>query len=503
MQDNIYAGYGKIATGDFYIPRKKLENELCSRILSYENFGSVSVVGMHRMGKSSLVYNAITQKAEDYYKKNIVIVSCSMDNYSNPEDFFRGIVEKVHETLEDHDDIDIRIESRYKKIENKISDSDLVINIQSFFKALLKLGKRVICVIDEFDYSRKLFADFKQGFSILRELAYQPEVNVTFIFVSRRMISELESQADISTLSNILGSPIYVRGYDENELEEYYKRSEAHGLLVLDDDKERIADMTGAQPYWLDILMYHYLESTDEDKSFEKIYDEYSGVFYREYEQLLKFLDEQNLLGKLYQIVIGPARDYTRSDVKKLLDYGIIRFKDEKAVLLSSGLNDYMRMKERTFDFYPLWNKTEHRLRKLLKLKLKERYGDDWDYKMRQSRYSGTLVGYLNQAISLQNKASNQRDLYVQNVPFTIIDGLTTSGIFCFYSEKYDWFQTALDMDINQFNKISQHISAARNPYQHNVDELINPTFKDLTKSYCELLNEKLDNYSKNFGISI
>ena len=49
---NIFAGYGKIVTGDLYIHRKALETELCNRTINYETYGSVSVVGMQRMGKS-------------------------------------------------------------------------------------------------------------------------------------------------------------------------------------------------------------------------------------------------------------------------------------------------------------------------------------------------------------------------------------------------------------------------------------------------------------------
>ena len=216
------------------------------------------------------------------------------------------------------------------------------------------------------------FSDFAEGFNILRELAYQPETNVTFIFVSRRMVTELESSADISTLANILGKPIYVKGYNEEELEEYYSRNELYGVSITDEDKAKVLEITGAQPYWLDILMYHYVENEGRNKDFESLFNENSGVLYNEYERLMSLLDEQHLLNKLYQIVIGPAYDYTKADVQKLYDYGLIGIENKQATLQSKKLLEYMRMKEATFDFYPLWNKTERRMRNLLKYKLKE-----------------------------------------------------------------------------------------------------------------------------------
>lgn len=99
--NNIFAGYGKIVTGESYIHRRELETELENRTLNYQNFGSVSVVGMQRMGKSSLAYNVFSARADEYYPKGILITSVSMNNYSNADSFFRGIVDSVYELIDD------------------------------------------------------------------------------------------------------------------------------------------------------------------------------------------------------------------------------------------------------------------------------------------------------------------------------------------------------------------------------------------------------------------
>ena len=459
---NIFAGYGKIVTGKLYIHRKALESELCNRTIKYDTYGSVSVVGMQRMGKSSLVYNTIVKKAEDYYDKGIVIINCSMNNFANPEAFLKGIVDIVYEALESHNGIDHKIERRYNRVVESDLEEGCVKNIQGFFKHLLKSGKRVVCVIDEFDYSRKLFANFSEGFNILRELAYQPETDVTFIFISRRMVTELESSVDISTLANILGKPIYVKGYNDGELEDYYKRNENFNISVSDENKKQVLNITGAQPYWLDILMYHFVESKNGNRDFESLFNENSGVFYNEYERFMLLLDEQHLLNKLYQIVIGPAYDYTKADVQKLFDYGLIRIENEQATLHSKKLFEYMRMKEGTFDFYPLWNKTERRMRNLLKYKLEKKYGLEWEDEIKK-RYiiSGchpmSLSGYLTSALGLQNRVKKQKDLYIQNASYSIIEALTTAGLFAFYVKEYKLFECVFGDDRAEFIRITKH----------------------------------------------
>ncbi|MBQ3335309.1 MAG: AAA-like domain-containing protein [Eubacteriaceae bacterium] len=452
--------------------------------------------------------NTIVKKAEDYYERGIIIINCSMNSFANPESFFKGIVDTVYEVLEDYDDIDVKIERRYNKVVEATLEEGCVKNIQSFFKLLLKSGKRVICVIDEFDHSRKLFSNFSEGFNILRELAYQPETDVTFIFISRRMIAELESSAGISTLANILGKPIYVKGYNDEELEDYYLRNEIYGISISEADKEQVLNITGSQPYWLDILMYHYVQSAGENKDFESLFNENCGVFYNEYERLLTLLDEQHLLEKLYQIVIGPAYDYTKADVQKLYDYGIIGIENGQATLQSKKLLEYMEMKEGVFDFYPLWNRTERRMRNLLKYKLKEKYGDTWEEQIKElyikpECHHMSLGGYLSTALDLQNKVSNQKDLYIQTASYSIIEALTTAGLFAFYVKEYKLFQTALGMDKNEFSKITAHLTKARNPYQHNNDDLIDPAFKSLTKGYCELLNKKIDLFEECENLTI
>lgn len=505
---NIFAGYGKIVTGKLYIHRKALESELCSRTIKYDTYGSVSVVGMQRMGKSSLVYNTIVKKAEDYYDKGIVIINCSMNNFANPEAFLKGIVDIVYEALESHNGIDHKIERRYNRVVESDLEEGCVKNIQGFFKHLLKSGKRVVCVIDEFDYSRKLFANFSEGFNILRELAYQPETDVTFIFISRRMVTELESSADISSLANILGKPIYVKGYNDEELEDYYKRNENFNISVSDENKKQVLNITGAQPYWLDILMYHFVESKNGNRDFESLFNANSGVFYNEYERFMSLLKEQHLLDKLFQIVIGPAYDYTKADVQKLFDYGLIRIENEQATLHSKKLFEYMRMKEGTFDFYPLWNKTERRMRNLLKYKLEKKYGLEWEDEIKK-RYiiSGchpmSLSGYLTSALGLQNRVKKQKDLYIQNASYSIIEALTTAGLFAFYVKEYKLFECVFGDDRAEFIRITKHLTRARNPYQHNNDDLMEPAFKNLTKGYCEWLNKNIDLFEKSENVAI
>ena len=499
--NNSFAGYGKIGTGESYIHRRELETELENRTLNYQNFGSVSVVGMQRMGKSSLAYNVFSARADEYYPKGILITSVSMNNYSNADSFFRGIVDSVYELIDDNDGVDVRLEKRYQRVaESKLSDGG-VKSIQGFFKYLLKSQRRVICVIDEFDYSRKIFAEFPEGFNILRELAYQPETNVTFVFISRRMVSELEASTGISTLANILGKPIYVKSYSDEDIRLYFSRLSKAGIRLSEDEKKELREITGYQPYWCDLIMNYYCNSVNAGISLDDVFDRNRGVLYTEYENMMKLLEEQSLLSPMFQIILGPAYDYTQSDVQKLYDYGIVHFENSRAKAISEKFYDYLKLREGSFDFYPLWNRTERNLRMLMKAKLREKYGENWEQRIKAAYIRPgtddgcqmTLSKFLRYAVDLQSRVERQTDLYIQNASFSIVEGLTTAGLFALYIREYSLFEPVFSMTKDEFRKMTDHIAKARNPYQHNNDNLIDPAFKNITRGYCELILKKID----------
>lgn len=80
--------------------------------------------------------------------------------------------------------------------------------------------------------------------------------------------------------------------------------------------------------------------------------------------------------------------------------------------------------------------------------------------------------------------------LYNHQLPISI-EELTTAGFFAFYVKEYELFHDVLLLDKNEFSKITAHLAKEKNTYQHNNDDLIDPSFKHLTKGYCELLNKK------------
>lgn len=532
---NRFANIGNVMTGDSYVHRNKLEKKLLERTVKYDDYGSINVVGLHRMGKSSLVYNALQAKADDFYDKNIIVAQISANETNSAALFFKNIVKAVYEVIDEHNDVDDKLTKYYEKCKNENIVTDGSSSLKHFFKIIKKFGKRVVCIIDEFDHSSELFSDFHEGFNILRQLASEPETCVAFVFVSRRLVEQIESKCEgISPFHNIL-EILYVKSFSSEEMDEYFGLNKDSGIDLSEDEQKKLIEITGGQPYWSDLMLKAYKEAKDsgKEKNLETIFGEKRKDIYAEYERMLHVLDEgKNKLGnKLYQIVFGPMEpDCTELDIDALYDYGIIVNKKDLK-LISDKFKEYMKLKERKFNFYHIWYKTETRLREILKNKLREEYKSNWekyitakyildhpeelkkllethfDKNNREKSgpcefegkkyyiYQYLLSSDLTEALNRKDDMEKAPDIY-NGVEITILEALYTKSLF--FLCEFEYWKLHLDEifgDKKKFIEKAKHLSEARNPYQHSNGKLLNIYYKRKTKEYCEALYDSMEKF--------
>ena len=344
MEYNRFAAIGNPMASDSYVHRENLEKKLLDRTVNYSEYGSINVIGLNRMGKSSLVYNTLEAKAEEFYKQNIVVVKITAREDDSADQFFKSIAKHVYKEMKKHQDLNDEIQEYYDDFTNENIEKDGPDNLEFYFESIKDSGKRVVCIVDEFDSSVKIFADYPEGFNILRQLAYEPETHVSFVFISTRPAEDLESRSEgISPFHNILDY-LFVKGYSEEEMEEYYKCNEESGVVLSDEEKKKLMSITGGQPYWSDIILKAYKEAKDngEDTDIETIFNQNKDCIYAKYQEMLNSID-RSLLNKFSQFVSGSSEsDYTRSDIQRLYNYGIIVDRDNLKVI-SEKFDEYCK----------------------------------------------------------------------------------------------------------------------------------------------------------------
>ncbi|MCR4791795.1 MAG: hypothetical protein K5871_03530 [Lachnospiraceae bacterium] len=512
--ENIYADYGNIINTSRYINREEAEAQVRARLLDNDAFGSMGLVGTQRIGKSSLAENVFKKNRKELLKDKVMVLDLVMYNYNTPDSFFRAIADQAFEILEDLDEVTSKLERRYNRIADSSVEETGGERIRSFFKQVVsEMGYRVICIIDEFDYSKKLFKDYPEGFFVLRELAYQPENKIGFLFLSRHLMAELEAGVgfDVSNFSNILLNA-YLSEYTDGELDKYFANLASAGVEVTDEIRNQYLDITGRIPFWMDILSFHYINSLEngDDESLYEIFEDHQEVFYGEFQKFFALLEDQDLLKALYQVVLGPmGDDATPRQITRLKNYGLIDGDEETGFrTISKYFRRFMVMKEQTVDFYPLWNRTEKLLRMTGAAGLKKKYGDDWEADLENvhvkpddsanghgnyKTIGDHILGAKRQIDDMKRKTAVYE---IDASEINLLNGTTTGGLASILKAEYnDCFRDVFRMPLGEFSPLIDKLTAARNPYDHNNDNLIRDDVKQETNENCSKLVKLMEAY--------
>lgn len=492
IKNNIYRDKGAIVSEKRYIHRE-IEQEVIGNLLDEDNYGSQSVVGMQRIGKSSFAYVCLKSRLDELFDNNrTIVIDITMSRFNDSEAFFLTIAKKTYNFLLKKGIYDEVLKSLLDMVNaDGIRDNGGEELLEFFNWVVSQMGYKVICIVDEFDKSKDLFIEYPEGFQVLRDLTYQPDNRVAFLFLSRRMVEELEHFAgyDVSNFANVLTTH-FLKVYSEKELDNYFDVLQGTGVIVTEQTKKEYIDLTGGYPYWMDILSAHYVDESS--KTLRDVYDEHELEFYKLFDGLFDLLEDQGLLNTLYQVVLGPmGEDATRDKILALCNYGMISVSEQGDYeTLSSNFRDYMLMKERTIDFYPLWNRAEKLLRKTICYCLEKEYGSDWDEKTYSKYTQGIyeqprkgnkpVASLFKEAQNLINRMMKNHSMFdIGEAESNYVYGGTTSLLAEIIVQEYDkCFKDVFQMSLDDFKNKIYSIISVRNPYDHNNDQLIKVSSK-------------------------
>jgi hypothetical protein len=483
--NHYYSDCGKIVTGVRYIHRTDIEQQILNRIRGNRS-ASISIVGLPRMGKSTLVHHVLFH--EKLSEKDIPIL-INVSVFNTAQDFFIGFISAVYDYFIENDLLSLEIKRKYENI-----NTDQFLNfskVQSFFKTISK-NYHLIVGLDEFDHSRKLFKEFDVGFNWLRDLAYQPETNISFVFVSRRLVFDLEANIGSSTLSNILRDPIFVSSMTDLEIEQYFRVASTHASVSISKkDQDNLLQFAGNVPYWLDLLMMDY----DANRlSIEQLINNKENFFYELFLNILNILEELQLLDKLYQIYQGPIINTTLMDLELLKKYGVISKNDEQQVsLISIGFKKFIDTNPKHIEIYPTLELFEKNLKKVIKQRMITRFRIGWEEQVLNEVFNPFKIKKIrarkDSRVNDLDKKYNQASV----ATISILDGCLLSELFDIISYYYNDFIDLFGGDKNEFFKsYVETINIGRNETQHFNYELLSNEFQGRFSRAVETLLDKL-----------
>jgi hypothetical protein len=105
--ENPFSDYGLTIHGSRFIGRKTEIQAIRNRIFG-KRYGNLAIIGLPRIGKSSLAQQAIIEYQKDHPQENIIPVWINRGDYMDAAAFFERMLDLVHDTVAKKPHIDLK-----------------------------------------------------------------------------------------------------------------------------------------------------------------------------------------------------------------------------------------------------------------------------------------------------------------------------------------------------------------------------------------------------------
>jgi len=519
---NPFADNAGIVTGNRFVGRQFEIDEIHTRVLG-ELYGNLAIVGLPRIGKSSIVWNALIPLKEKMLHEKHILAYISISSGDSAVNFFKGLALAILDEIEfEKELVDIirRLRSIYNDIKSSQNDRFEFLNqVKKFFKFCKRSDLRTTFILDEFDYSENIFtvADFQ----FLRELSTLPETKICLVTVSRRTIQELEPEN--GAISNFYGvfSELRLQLFSENDISAYWQRVESLGLEVSEEYKKEVFYFVGSHPYWLDMVNYHVFNGTKAEKKssielLSEIGSELKKFLWDNYDDIISLMEKEGLKSHFIQAVVGPVVNLTQMGIERLTKYGLVqpilareKYGTNFQTLIDAGLvnesdisynslsihlNDYLKQKETEFDIWALWTEAEHQVRNLIKIYLKEKYGDDW-----RDTFVLANPRKENDIFRLEDMRTRNKKTFGNSASDNLVSYTYPLDMWnCFISSDWTWFQRILSGQQANWREKFSLLGKVRNPIAHSNRDFVIQDEQTKAKTICNELITNINKWQEN-----
>ena len=374
---------GEPALGDAFIGRKKLAEQLCAMIFNNDSSRRVSIMGLPRIGKTSLVKNALN--AGKVKEHGYLFVDISLEGIISSVDFWQLIVRKLERALARQGIRNTEFSELAESVYNcKTYGALLCASVKDIFELVTEMNKTVLLVIDEFDGARKLFAGESANFGLIRSVTSQYGFLIKTVLISRRSIKSIVSAAESnlpadSTLYGVFSDRIAVKGFDDDDMSEYYD------IFANPPDKETLRYYCGRHPFLLSLFGNAILN--DGAKPIEEIFADLREVIIEYYDSIVSLFREDETLQKFFECVIGPRVTVTKYDVLGLASIGAIEPAGNRYMAIAECFLEYARTLNITFKSWETLETTQKALQSIVKTDYPDGYKSNPTEYAKMQRY--------------------------------------------------------------------------------------------------------------------
>ena len=499
---------GRILTPPYYIPRKQIAAKLREHIFSEGAIsGNVAIVGPPRSGKSTFVYNEINLRADELWSiRKVPIWICLDGNVHTDDDgteFFRTLVFKTWQCLEDRDAVDGKLERQLGRVrQSGLSWTDVRNESERFFELVRRKDLSIVALFDEFDAMRKLFSSNPASLRSFRELCYSPQYGFSCVCTSRRFLRDIEAQAhgDQSTLAAIFHE-FALPLYSDEEMEDFWGRFK--GELSC-ETKEDLLLYCGKYPFLLDAYGKQIWEELrcGQAVDMEVCKARAEGDFRNCFEAIINVLDESGLYEKMVEAVLGPVVSLSNQDLSSLRRFSLLEVAppSQKLAVFASSFENYLLHKTRERDTQEkLWPEYTNMVKVMRRAFLSVFGTTDRAWDERIEEYGREKA--VDVLAECKRKKGQEEKSFpaLRNVPLIeYLDLPELSAIVnVFWDDHFRICFEGHNINKKKWNSFVQAVIHIRNPLVHLREEVGGQGDKDIATAYClkvgEIFSSMLD----------
>lgn len=266
------------AIGEDFVGRKSVLNEMHRYVVDTNRINNYHIVGLPRIGKSSLLKAFREMVINNHYHLDLVIIYITLDKCEDSNSMWKMIGKGLRKELKkkfssNNKYIAFEEELEFEDIDDSNIDYEYVCSVARCMKVAGFFG---LVLIDEFDNFSAIATKGTVG--NLRTLFSSADYGIRAVIASRRMVERIEREvegavnANVSTLAPIFVNGCKLRMFNENDMNEYWATiSKKIGCNISETYIQDVQYLVGNHPCLLNLLNGSYWA---EQESHDYIYDD-------------------------------------------------------------------------------------------------------------------------------------------------------------------------------------------------------------------------------------
>ena len=522
---NPFASPTEEAEGDYFVGRKSVLTEMHRDIVFPNKISNYHVVGLPRIGKSSLLKAFRKKVQQNHYNLDLIVIYISLDKCENSEAMWREIGKELRIELKRK----LSSNNKYASFEEELEFEGINENnidygyVCSVAKCMKTAGFFGLVLIDEFDNFSTIASKATVG--NFRTLFSSSDYGIRAVIASRRMVERIEREVEGAVNANVSTlAPIFINGsklkmFNEEDMVDYWATiGKKIGRTISEKYIQEVQYYVGSHPcllnllngcYWAEQESKDYISNDSTSLSLNKellnkLHDAFDWAVWRD-------MEKWQLLRSLILSTWGPDDNIPDEELSELDRYGVISKNQILTepdgpirIAISRYFTEWMQIKRYILPFGDEWSKAEFNMRIIVKCfcddmyqgneikmisHLETKYIDTFEKNATNLKF--TAKGRFESMRQKKTKAINK---YPDMSSWTIDYSDPSDLPEIFFKREWLWFEQVLGKTWDYWRDKFATINEIRNMKSHN-NEGIPEGRVELAKKYCHEVNERIESY--------